>query len=88
MQEKKILVTGGTGFTGAALVERLLAEGHEVVSLDYQPGLREAELAGLGATMVRGSVTVPDVVDECMRGVDVVRHGAGAFRGMGVSRDH
>jgi nucleoside-diphosphate-sugar epimerase len=29
----KVLVTGGTGFTGKALVKRLLDEGHEVVRL-------------------------------------------------------
>jgi len=32
----KILVTGGTGFTGTALVRRLLADGHSVVVLDYK----------------------------------------------------
>ena len=31
---KKYLVTGGTGFIGAALIIRLLKEGHEVVCLD------------------------------------------------------
>ncbi len=35
----KILVTGGTGFTGTALVRRLLSDGHSVVVLDYKEGL-------------------------------------------------
>ena len=30
----RVLVTGGTGFTGKALVRRLLDLGHEVVALD------------------------------------------------------
>lgn len=32
--QKKILVTGGSGFLGSHLCERLLAEGHEVICLD------------------------------------------------------
>jgi len=35
----RIFVTGGTGFTGAALVMRLLKEGHEVLALDNQKGI-------------------------------------------------
>jgi len=34
MNRKRILVTGGAGFVGSHLCERLLADGHEVVCLD------------------------------------------------------
>ena len=30
----KILITGGAGFIGSHLAERLISEGHEVVALD------------------------------------------------------
>jgi UDP-glucuronate decarboxylase len=34
MSRKRILITGGAGFVGSHLCERLLADGHEVVCLD------------------------------------------------------
>jgi len=34
MIRKKVLVTGGAGFVGSHLCERLLNDGHEVVCLD------------------------------------------------------
>ena len=36
----RVLVTGGTGFTGKALVRRLLNDGHDVVALDYKEGIK------------------------------------------------
>ena len=80
----KILVTGGTGFTGKALVRRLLDAGHQVVALDYKEGLKTQELRDWGAEVVIGSVTDPDVVRRCLRGVEVVHHLAAAFRELNV----
>lgn len=80
----KILVTGGTGFTGKALVKRLLADGHGVVALDYKEGLKTRELREWGAEVVIGSVTDPAVVDRCMKGVEGVMHLAAAFRELNV----
>ena len=80
----RIFVTGGTGFTGAALVERLLRDGHSVVSLDKQPGLIDDELKRLGAELVYASVTDRAVVAKCSQGAEVVMHLAAAFRDIGV----
>ncbi|MCT4630362.1 UDP-glucuronic acid decarboxylase family protein [Winogradskyella sp.] len=42
MNKKRILVTGGAGFVGSHLCERLLSEGHEVYCLDnYFTGQKE-----------------------------------------------
>jgi len=76
----KILVTGGTGFTGKALVERLLDQGHQVTALDYKEGLKTRELRDRGATVVIGSVTDKEVVERAMEGAEVVHHLAAAFR--------
>ncbi len=41
-QKKRILITGGAGFLGSHLCERLLADGHEVVCLDnYFTGTKQ-----------------------------------------------
>jgi nucleoside-diphosphate-sugar epimerase len=80
----KVLVTGGTGFTGKALVERLLALGHEVVALDSKEGHKTQELRDRGAEVVLGSVTDKEAVRRAMKEVEVVHHLAAAFREMNV----
>jgi 2-alkyl-3-oxoalkanoate reductase len=76
----KVLVTGGTGFTGKALVRRMLDEGHQVVALDNKEGHKTAEIRDWGAEVVIGTVTDMDTVRRCVAGVEVVHHVAAAFR--------
>lgn len=40
----RVLVTGGAGFIGSTLVDRLLAEGHEVAAVDDMSGGRPENL--------------------------------------------
>ena len=80
----KILVTGGTGFTGTALVRRLLLAGHSLVALDYKEGLACDALRSEGAEVVIGSVTDPAAVERSMKGVELVFHLAAAFRELNV----
>src|SRR5687767_164050 len=60
---KRILVTGGAGFVGSHLCERLLAEGHEVICLDNFHTGSKANVAHLRANrnfeLVRHDVTEP-----------------------------
>jgi nucleoside-diphosphate-sugar epimerase len=80
----RVLVTGGTGFTGTALVKRLIDEGHSVVALDYKEGLQCDTLRTHGAEVVIGSVTDKDAVERSMKGVEFVFHLAAAFRELNV----
>lgn len=76
----RVLVTGGTGFTGSHLVRRLLARGDQVRVLDNQPGLFADELQALGAEISLGSVTDLELCRRLVQGCEVVHHLAASFR--------
>lgn len=82
----RILVTGGTGFTGTHLTRRLLKQGHDVVVLDKNRGLFYDELQNMGAEICLGSVDDRDLVDKVTQGCDVVHHLAAAFRQVNLSK--
>jgi nucleoside-diphosphate-sugar epimerase len=69
----RIAVTGASGFIGSHLMDRLLADGHTVVAL-LRPESRSTELEPRGATVVRGDVTDPAVVERTVADCDVVFH--------------
>jgi len=65
------LVTGGTGFLGRKLVERLLLEGRQVVVLGRTPS---AELEARGVRFVRASLTDAHLVRDACKNVETVFH--------------
>jgi UDP-glucose 4-epimerase len=74
----KVLVTGGAGFIGSHLIERLLADGHDVRALDnFSTGRREnlLELGG-DVDLVEGDVQSYERAHAAVRGCDVVFHQA------------
>ena len=80
----RVLVTGGTGFTGSHLVRRLLEKGHKVSVIDNQKGLFYDELKAAGATIELGSITDKSLTDKMVKGSEVVHHLAAAFRQLNV----
>lgn len=76
----RVLVTGGTGFTGSALCRRLAQDGHSVIALDNKPGLFDDELRSLGVQIELGSVADKELVDRLTKGCQRVFHLAAAFR--------
>jgi dTDP-L-rhamnose 4-epimerase len=85
----RVLVTGGAGFIGSHLADRLLAEGHEVRALDnldpqvHPDGERPGYLDGDVELQV-GDVRDHDAVRRALDGIDAVVHFAAAV-GVGQS---
>jgi len=67
----KILITGGCGYTGSVLTERLLSKEHDVTVIDTQWFGNYLEPHG-HLTMLRQDVR--DVDNICLDGVDVLIH--------------
>lgn len=70
----RVLVTGGAGFIGSHLVELLCRQGRDVVVLDDLSTGDARNLAGLPATLVRGSVADEAAVAAAMAGARQVVH--------------
>ncbi len=73
----KALVTGGAGFIGSHIVDRLLRDGHEVTVLDDLSTGNRQNLANDGnLEFVEGDIRDFGAVSDCMQGVDWVFHKA------------
>ncbi len=83
----RVLVTGGAGFIGSHLVDRLLADGHEVRvldSLDPQVHDGRPEYLDPAAELVEGDVRDREAVRRSLDGVERLVHLAAAV-GVGQS---
>jgi UDP-N-acetylglucosamine/UDP-N-acetyl-alpha-D-glucosaminouronate 4-epimerase len=76
MGEKLYLVTGGAGFIGSHIVERLVREGHRVRVLDDFSSGKEKNLASFAedVEVIRGDIRDASAVRQATRGVEVVFH--------------
>ncbi len=77
-----ILITGGAGFIGSHLAERLIAQGHQVSALDNLSTGRLDNLRALSGNpafeLVEGDILDPGLVDALTRKADMVFHLAAA----------
>lgn len=72
-QQIRILVTGGGGFLGAAIVRQLRERGDNVRS--FSRGFY-AELESIGVEQIQGDIADSHAVEQACQGMDVVFHAA------------
>ena len=78
----RILITGGAGFIGSHLCERLIADGHGALALDDLSTGRYDNIAHLdgrpGFELRNASVTDSELVERCVTECQAVFHLASA----------
>jgi uncharacterized protein YbjT (DUF2867 family) len=67
-----ILVAGGSGFIGAAVVRKLVSQGKEIAVMTAHPDRSRARIEGMGAGVVPGDVLDPPSLDRAMEGAEAV----------------
>jgi UDP-glucose 4-epimerase len=78
LENKKVLVTGGAGFIGSHLVDRLMEQNHQVVVYDnLSLGKKEFlqnHFDNPNFTFIQGDLLKVDALKNTMAGIDVVFH--------------
>lgn len=69
---KKVLVTGGTGFIGGRLVEKLILDRHVEVRVLVRDFSKAWRLARLPVEMIHGDITDPEPVRKAVEGCDSI----------------
>jgi nucleoside-diphosphate-sugar epimerase len=78
VRKLRVLVLGGTGVIGSAVVRELIARGHAVLGLARSEA-SAMRLAGFGATPLHGDITSPDMWNGRLPQLDAVIHAACDF---------
>lgn len=79
----RVIVTGGAGFIGSNLVDRLLPAGHDVLVIDnYATSRRDSLSPDAGAEIVEGTIADAGLVDGTFGRFrpDLVIHAAAAYK--------
>jgi dihydroflavonol-4-reductase len=83
----KAFVTGGTGFIGERLVQRLRDRGDDVVAL-VRSREKGAKLEAMGATLVEGDLSSSEAIRQGVEGCDSAFHVAAVYKVGIPKKDH
>ena len=75
----KVLVTGGAGYIGSVLVDRLISEGHQVNVIDDLSN-SYAENIHKDAVFIEGSILDNNILNDALGGAEAVFHLAAKIR--------
>ncbi len=67
-----ILVAGGSGFIGSAVVRRLIREGREVAVMTAHPARSRARIESMGARVIQGDVRDAGSLERAVAGAETV----------------
>ena len=79
----KVYITGGSGFVGSHLTDRLISKGHEIFVVDnFATGRKDNLKKHSLLTFVEGSIADKNLIDESMSKFkpDIVVHAAAAYK--------
>ena len=89
-RNKKVLVTGGAGFIGSHVVEKLILRGAKVTVLDNLQSGKLSNLKSLGKeyTFLKGDCTHAKTAEKACKDKDVVMNLAARVGGIEYNRTH
>jgi UDP-glucose 4-epimerase len=74
LKSKRVIVTGGCGFIGSHLVDKLVGDGCEVVIIDNLVSGNKANIDGISGDVTFHEASVQDEIEPYMKDADIIFH--------------
>jgi len=76
-KNKRILVTGGTGFIGSRLAERLVLEKGAIVRVLVHNWTKATWVSRSNVELIQGDISIYEDIEKALEGIDIVFHCVG-----------